>query len=643
MRGEAGKAAPRPLRTLTTTREAHSLSSAEAARGYPIHLRVVVTYFDPKVGETRTGLFVYDSTGSIFVDLPRGIFNSLPAGSLIDLRGVSSPGEFAPIVSKPQIKIIGFAGLPPNPHRPTYARLLSGAEDGQWVEVEGVVHSILEDARHVNLQLAMADGTISVMLEKEPGATYSRLVDAKVRIRGNAGPLFDSTRTQMIGARIQCPNLSAMTFVEAAPDDPFKLPVIPIHRILQWDVAPLLPHRVHVQGRVTLDWPGKSLCIRDAAQGICARTEQSTLLRDGEVVDIAGFARAKGPSPTLTDAIFRRVGSTVPMPAFAEAVSADEIMAGGHASQLIQIDGQLISRDLAAADTTLLLNSGKFIFTAILPKELSGPESDGWKNGSVLRLRGVTSVEIDTERTGEEVGTVVPKSFRIMIDSPGDVLVLQRPSWWTPAHMVFLLALALAGTLVVLAWVMILRRRIRESEERFRHLALHDGLTGLATRLLLDDRLIAAMGRADRDRTDLALLMLDLDKFKQINDTYGHQAGDEVLRVTSQRLLYAVRQSDTVARLGGDEFVVLLADLKDRKIAEKIAANIVKALAAPVMFEGQEIPVSGSVGVCVASAGEPDLDLIMKKADAALYCAKKQGRSCYVIHSAEITDAVPAD
>jgi diguanylate cyclase (GGDEF)-like protein len=200
------------------------------------------------------------------------------------------------------------------------------------------------------------------------------------------------------------------------------------------------------------------------------------------------------------------------------------------------------------------------------------------------------------------------------------------------------LALALTGTLGVLAWVAVLRRRVeqqanllRESEALFRHLALHDALTGLATRLLLQDRLSVAAERARRHRTGLAVMMVDLDSFKEINDTYGHQAGDEVLQVTAKRLLRAVRTEDTVARLGGDEFIVLLADLTDSRVVEKIAANIVESLAVPIPFEGREVPISGSVGVCAASAADPDSDALLRNADAALYRAKAKGRGRFEI------------
>jgi diguanylate cyclase (GGDEF)-like protein len=210
-----------------------------------------------------------------------------------------------------------------------------------------------------------------------------------------------------------------------------------------------------------------------------------------------------------------------------------------------------------------------------------------------------------------------------------------------------LLALALIATLCVLGWVMVLRRRVeeqtillRESESRFRHLALHDALTGLATRLLLQDRLDVGVEAARRHKKGLALLMVDIDRFKQTNDNYGHQAGDEVLRVAAQRLLNAVRKSDTVARMGGDEFVVFLSDLLEPRMAEEIAANIVATLAVPVLFAGGEVPVSASVGVCTAFAADLDVDFLLRNADAALYQAKAMGRNCYQVFSSEMAPAL---
>jgi diguanylate cyclase (GGDEF)-like protein len=385
-----------------------------------------------------------------------------------------------------------------------------------------------------------------------------------------------------------------------------------------------------------MQWPGVSLCIRDATRGICARTVQSTRLALGDVADVAGFAGAENSTSVLADAVFRKAESAAPVPA--EPISAAQAMLGKHNSELIQIDGELIGRDLASSDTTLMLTSGNFIFTAVLPQSLAGPEADAWKNGSRLRLTGICSVEFDPQLSVLKDGIAVPKSFRVLMRSTADVVVLRKPSWWTPGRGLLLLALAITGTLVVLAWVVALRKRVeqqtnllRESEERFRHMAQHDALTGLATRLVLQDRLNVALESARRRETGLGLLMLDIDNFKEINDRLGHQAGDEVLRVTAKRIVEAVRKSDTVARMGGDEFVVLLPDLGDPQGVESLAAKMVAALSVPVALAGREARISVSIGVCTAAGDRLDADALLTCVDAAMYQAKARGRNCFQV------------
>jgi diguanylate cyclase (GGDEF)-like protein len=312
-------------------------------------------------------------------------------------------------------------------------------------------------------------------------------------------------------------------------------------------------------------------------------------------------------------------------------LTAEEVLLGVHDSELIQIEGQLIGRDLASSDTTLMLTSGKFIFTAVLPQGMKEPKTGLWKNGSGLRITGICSVRLDVQSSAVGEGIAVAKSFRVLMRSPADVVIVRKASWWTPVHAVLLLTFALIVTLLVLGWVAVLRRRIRESEERFRYMALHDALTGLATRVLFHDRLSLALEAAKRHRNGFALLMLDIDRFKELNDTFGHRAGDEVLRVTSARIVETARKSDTVARMGGDEFVVLLPDLGDPQGAESMASRVVAALSVPVSFEGRELPISVSVGVCTSSAGELDAEVLLKNADAALYEAKARGRNCFQV------------
>jgi diguanylate cyclase (GGDEF)-like protein len=630
------------LLTLTTAQEAHSLNSQEAARAYPVHLRAVVTYFDANLGNGFAAMFVTDLTGSIWVNLPADTFASLPPGTLVDVTGVSSNGLFAPVIASPHVRAIGRFHLPENALRVTHSSLFSGVNDGQWVEVEGTIHSFTEADRTVTLRLEMPDGGINVLMVREAGANYSSLVDARVLIRSNVAPVFSRVKFQMVGARLMAPGLAAIKVLESAPSDPFNLPATPIDSLMRWDHISILTHRVHLRGTVTLFWPDSSLCLRDASGTICMRTRERTPMAVGGIADVVGFAAIEGDAQILTDVLYRPAGKGESVAAI--PMVAEDVLHGLHDSELIVIEGQLIGRNQASHDTSLMLSTGNVLFTAILPQSLKGTESDGWENGSKLRITGICSKSLNAESSAvgegiaEEEGFTVARSFRVLMRTPGDIVVLQRASWWTPAHALLVLALVLTCTLVVLAWVIVLSKRVvrqtdllRESEERFRHMALHDALTGLATRLLLDDRLTAALESAKRHQSGLALLMVDLDKFKEINDTFGHQAGDEVLRVTADRLIHTVRLSDTVARIGGDEFVVLLIDLHNPQMAERIAANIVTALALPIPFEGLKLTASVSVGLCTTTAGEMDADELLKNVDEALYRAKARGRNCFEV------------
>jgi len=631
----------RNLPTLTTARAAHSLTDEEARRAYPVHLQGVITYFDPDFGTGQPAIFIHDATGGVFIKmlckLSCEAAGPLFVGALVEVRGVSAPGGFGPVVGNPQIRVLGRASLPARPPRVSYAKLRTGDEDAQWVEVEGSVHHVIEYANSVTLRLEMPDGPIDVTMIKTPGATYSDLIDAQVRIHANAAPTTN-TDGQMIGVHLQSPNISALQVVEPAPKDPFAHSPIPIDRLLSREHFSTPFHRIHLQGNVTLQWPGSLLCIRDATRGICAQTSQATPVVVGNMVDVAGFVESDNTAPVITDAVFRSIRKNRLVAP--QLVTASKILGGGFSSELIQIDGQLIGYDLTSSDATLQLSSGDTLFPVILPKSLAGSNVRAWGPGSRLRVTGICSVVIDAQNN-VRAGVAETKSFRVLMRSPADVTILEQPSWWTPAHALILLGLALTTTLCVLVWVAILRRRVelqanqlRQSEEVFRHLAQHDSLTGLGSRAVLRDRLNEAMENVRRHQKGLALFMVDVDKFKEINDTFGHQAGDEVLCVTAQRLLEGVRASDTVVRLGGDEFVVLLPELRDAHAVELVAATLVSSLSRPIRFAGTEVPVSVSVGIDAVFRGETDAETLMKHADAALYRAKNRGRNCFQVFAA---------
>jgi diguanylate cyclase (GGDEF)-like protein len=162
-------------------------------------------------------------------------------------------------------------------------------------------------------------------------------------------------------------------------------------------------------------------------------------------------------------------------------------------------------------------------------------------------------------------------------------------------------------------------------EEQLTHQALHDALTGLPNRALFVDRLKQALSRAERQSTKVAVLFMDLDNFKVINDSLGHEAGDELLVGVSKRLLRCLRPEDTAARLGGDEFVVLLEDLVDTGEAMRVAERIMSGLRAPFALGGRQTFVSASVGIGLSDSGKDQPAELLRDADAAMYKAKQDG------------------
>ena len=163
------------------------------------------------------------------------------------------------------------------------------------------------------------------------------------------------------------------------------------------------------------------------------------------------------------------------------------------------------------------------------------------------------------------------------------------------------------------------------------YLALHDPLTGLPNRRLLSDRLSFAIAHAHRNKGAMAVMYLDLDGFKQINDTLGHDAGDTLLRAVATRLVAAVRQEDTVARLGGDEFVIVLCDLDHPDSVAKLVSKVIQAVSQPYNIEDRTVCMTASVGVGIYPTHGEDVETLMKGADKALYEAKRTGKNDYRI------------
>jgi diguanylate cyclase (GGDEF)-like protein len=204
---------------------------------------------------------------------------------------------------------------------------------------------------------------------------------------------------------------------------------------------------------------------------------------------------------------------------------------------------------------------------------------------------------------------VFPVSAYFAIFRPG--IHIQDSVWNLPKYIVAI------GILLTL---------LEEQIDHTHHLALHDPLTGLPNRRLLQDRLTKAMERAERNGARVAVLLIDLDHFKQINDTYGHPVGDEVLRIVATRLQMRIRKADTIARAGGDEFMVIVSDLLQPHGARVLAAKLAADLNEPIVLGAVRLPVGASIGLGIYPDDAQTVEELCAKADANMYEQKRLGK-----------------
>jgi len=169
----------------------------------------------------------------------------------------------------------------------------------------------------------------------------------------------------------------------------------------------------------------------------------------------------------------------------------------------------------------------------------------------------------------------------------------------------------------------------KEAEEKLAYAATHDALTGLPNRLLFNDRLELAIASAQRNQEKICIMLIDLDQFKEVNDTLGHSAGDQLLQEFGNRLVNLLRKSDTVARIGDDEFILLLPDIKQTESVDKVAQLIIEAIRKPFVIARHEIYITASIGIIIYPENGEDVETLIKKADITMYRAKESGRDCY--------------
>jgi len=688
------------LPTLTTASAVHRLTYSESLLKYPVRLREAqVLYYNPTLGN----LFVRDSSGGVYVDMRGQPEQAFELGTLIKVEGETGPGGFAPVVDKPRIHIVGWRAPPPPP-RYSLDHLLTGMADSQWIEVEGVVRSV-EESNHVtayanqaasggtNILVAVATGTgrIDVIVKEAGGFDYSKLIDAKVVVRGVSGPRFNRNR-QLTGIHLFSQSLQQFRVVEPSLPDPFALPIRELNTVMRYTPDAPPGHRIRVRGVVTANRDDHFSSISERGQGLFVRTSAGNDLSVGDVVDVVGFPAMGDYSPVLEDVIYRKIGTrALPTPI---TLTSSEMLQGVADAQLVRVQGRLLQETSSLQQHTLLIAGDDRTFSAVLPATGSANPFVDLRAGSILEVTGACIVDVFPDKT--------PRNAQVLLRSPEDVVVIHLASWWTATRTAAALLTSCLILIAALMWVTLLRRRVhahladlqkaseeaaaikamaraiqevtterrftarvpaagseplvqlgigfnqmlaelekgelakKEAEAELQRQALTDELTGLPNRRLLSDRLAQSVAIARREQRILALLYIDLDGFKLVNDSLGHRIGDLLLAQVAKRLRSKVRQADTLARLGGDEFTVVVTFLKSPEDASKVALSLLETLSNPFTVEGHEISIGASVGISLFPRDATDPWTLLQQADSAMYAAKRKGKNQSRYFTAEI-------
>ncbi|MBM3285122.1 MAG: diguanylate cyclase [Candidatus Aminicenantes bacterium] len=263
----------------------------------------------------------------------------------------------------------------------------------------------------------------------------------------------------------------------------------------------------------------------------------------------------------------------------------------------------------------------------------------GWRQAESINKPLANILHLIDEESGKLQRISVPRLINENLRTPlnGNVLIVNYEEK-IPVELTTTIIMDEKGNVNGLVLVLHDLTERKRYEAKLRYNAVHDHLTELPNRLLFFDRLNLALAQAQRDRHGIAVLMLDLDEFKKVNDTWGHSTGDKLLQGVAHRLSHMFRKGDTIARLGGDEFVLILPEMPSPEVARNIAERVVLSFQKPFELDGLKVSITASLGITVYPDDGEDTDALVRNADVAMYKAKIEGKNRYCAYSQELRE-----
>lgn len=672
---------------LTTARDVRNLTASQAALAVHVRLRGVITYVDPIWHQ----LFIEDQTSGIYIKYSGhqqmtagsrvtlygishpGNFAPVVVSPRIEVNGT------APLPHPQPVSITkASAGLLDSQYV-----TIEGVVHPIKVDRK-VLHPV------PTFELLSELGQVHVTASPDfPDLQHTReFEDARVRIQGVLGTVFNSRR-QLIGYQLQVQKPSQITVLEPSDPNPFGMETTPIENLLRFSNHMQSGHRVKVAGVVTLV-DRDHLFLQDATSGVEIKGDTRSI-HLGEWIEAIGYPTLVGHySPVMTDAAFRRdsqYGHVVPKKMTVETILQGQqesmlvsvegrllmvLDEPGRKTLVLQSGVRTFSAQLnysdGGADLSHLRQGSTLLVTGVCAAQVEANKlfnvvdhdptefrillrmpadvavvhpASIWSMQTmlvllsavallvpsiliwVLLLRRRVHIQMTALQEAEETGQAIKDLLRSMRSISKEQRFDTKVSVRGSEDVVQLVI----GFNRMLGELQQRELEKRSAEAKLQKMAMLDELTGLPNRRMLFDRLEHSLATAERQKHMLALLYIDLDGFKIVNDNMGHNLGDSVLAEVAQRLKSRARKSDTLARIGGDEFTLILDKIANVEVAENVAREILESLTAPFLIENQTIRVGASIGISIYPDHGTNCIELLQQADCAMYAAKHNGKS----------------
>jgi diguanylate cyclase (GGDEF)-like protein len=734
-----------PPAPLTTLRDIHAITNADASRALPVSFQATITYFRPY----EKTMFVQDGDVAIYVQASTTA--KLVPGDRVFIKGITHE-SFRPFVLSSDITLL-YHGALPKPVPAIHEALIRAQLDCMFVSVRARVRAAdlvtSSNVTSIYLQMVTDGGTIDAAVDSDDASMLPGLLDADLELSGAASGNFDG-KMEQTGILIHVSSLANIKVLKRSVVSPLSLPVTPMDQILYGYHVQVLSERIRVHGTITYYQPGSAIVLQNGSKSLWIQTRSITPQQIGNVADVTGFPGLHDGFLTLTNGEI--YDSHAQAPVTPQPATWGKLVLSGNVFDLVSIEGQVVSEIREAAQDEYVLSADGQMFSAILrhPPQtgltpVTPPPMRQIPAGARIRVTGICMLD-DSNPFNAQV------PFTILIRSYDDIVVIARPSWLNVRNLI-----VIAGVLVLLviaagAWGWTLKSKVHrqtvamaariEAEaalerrnaqleqrrsriledingskplgeilegitemvslrlegapcwceiadgamlgdrppdaDRLRvaseqilarvgprlgtlsagfdpgsqptmlendalvvgvrlatlaietrrlysdllHRSEFDLLTDIHNRFSLDNRLDVLIDQARQTAGIFGLIYIDLDRFKEVNDQYGHHIGDLLLQEAAMRMKRQLRGHDTLARIGGDEFAAAVSRVRSRAEVEEIALRLEHCFDDPISVEGVIIHGSATVGMALYPEDGASKNSLLSAADAAMYVRK---------------------